>query len=327
MKLYLAGGIQANCKPLWTAFLSAVYKGGKELEVYLAGTQGRRWCIDEYMKLYLAGTMYGNMGNYIARNVLERIDDDCLSILQEHTQNKNMNYASGNEKHKKIDIAILESFYYADEWTEKVIPLLDHFLLDSGAFTFMSNSKKGNINWKDYIDRYIAFINKNNVKHFFELDIDCIVGYENVLRIRKYIEEKTGKKCIPVWHKSRGKDEFLKMCDEYDYVSIGGIVSKEIKQTEYPFFTWFINEAHKRGCKIHGLGFTNLKGLEKYKFDSVDSTSWTTGNRFGCVYMFNGKTIVKHDKKQGQRLADSRAVAVHNFNEWVKFQKYAEKNL
>lgn len=29
----------------------------------------------------------------------------------------------------------------------------------------------------------------------------------------------------------------------------------------------------------------------------------------------------------GQKLADSRAVAVNNFNEWVKFQKYAEGNL
>jgi hypothetical protein len=297
MKLYLAGGIQANCKPLWVELLSAIYERGDKLGVYLAGTQGRRWCIDEQMKIYLAG-QYPWKKDGIYDNTI-----------------------------KKCNVAILESFYYADEWTEKTIPFLENFLLDSGAFTFMSNSKKGKINWKDYIDRYIAFINRNNVKHFFELDIDCIVGYENVLRIRKYIEEKTGKKCIPVWHKSRGKDEFLKMCDEYDYVSIGGIVSKEIKQNEYPFFTWFINEAHKRGCKIHGLGFTNLKGLEKYKFDSVDSTSWITGNRFGCVYMFNGKSIVKHDKKQGQRLADSRAVAIHNFNEWVKFQKYAEKNL
>ena len=55
MRLYLAGGIQANCKPLWTAFLSAVYKGGKELEIYLAETQGRGWCVDDYMKIYLAG--------------------------------------------------------------------------------------------------------------------------------------------------------------------------------------------------------------------------------------------------------------------------------
>lgn len=264
------------------------------MKIYLAGTQGRRWVVDE---------------NLFSRTISVEGGGIYDDIIQ------------------KCNVAILESYYYADEWTEKTIPLLKDFLLDSGAFTFMSNAKKGNIDWKKYIDGYVDFINRNSVKHFFELDIDCIVGYENVLKIRQYIEEKTGKKCIPVWHKSRGKEEFLKMCDEYDYVAIGGIVSKEITQNEYPYFTWFINEAHKRGAKIHGLGFTNLKGLEKYKFDSVDSTSWTTGNRFGSVYFFNGKTVVKYDKKQGQRLADSKAVAVHNFNEWVKFQKYAEKNL
>ena len=117
------------------------------------------------------------------------------------------------------------------------------------------------------------------------------------------------------------------MCDEYDYVAIGGIVTKEITKDQYPFFTWFINEAHKRNCKIHGLGFTNLEGLKKYHFDSVDSTSWTTGNRFGAIYQFNGETMIKHSKKEGQRLAQSRAAAIHNFTEWVKFQKYADKNL
>lgn len=233
-------------------------------------------------------------------------------------------YDDAIKKHKPY---ILESYYYVDEVTEKLIPYFKDFLLDSGAFTFITNSKKGNINWKNYIDGYIEFINKNNIKKFFELDIDSVIGYNNVLKIRKYIEEKTGKKCIPVWHKSRGKEEFIKMCNEYNYVAIGGIVSKEITQKDYPIFTYLINEAHKRGCKIHGLGFTNLKGLEKYKFDSVDSTAWTTGNRFGAVYFFDGKTMNKYNKKENQRLSDGRKVALHNFIEWTKFQIYAEKYL
>lgn len=295
MLVYLAGGISGNCKPFWTDFTKALYGGKNTLELYLAGTQGRRWCVD----LYLAGTMYGNQGKF------------CDEAKEEIPP--------------LIDIAILESFYYADEWTEKIIPKLKHFLLDSGAFTFFSSGK--HVDWYEYLDRYADFIVKNNVKHFFELDIDVLVGYEKVLEFRKILEQKTGRKCIPVWHKSRGLDEFKKMCDEYDYVAIGGIVSKEITQQEYPMFTYLINEAHKRGCKIHGLGFTNLKGMETYKFDSVDSTSWTTGNRFGAIYRFNGKTMEKYDKGSGQRLKDSRKVAIHNFNEWVKFQKYAEKFL
>lgn len=43
--------------------------------------------------------------------------------------------------------------------------------------------------------------------------------------------------------------------------------------------------------------------------------------------MFNGKTMIKHDKKEGQRIADIKKLAVHNFNEWVKFAKYAKYNL
>ena len=294
MDIYLAGGISGNCKPLWTEMIKAERNG--KLDLYLAGLNGRRWCVD----LYLAGTMYGNQGNFMQRHEVEI---------------PNM-----------IDLSILESFYYADEWTEWAIPRVKNFMLDSGAFTFMT-SHKGEVDWNKYLQEYADFINKNDVKLFYELDIDSIVGYEKVKEMRKWLEAATGKKPIPVWHKSRGKEEFLKMCDEYDYVAIGGIVSKEITRKEYKYFPWFIKEAHKRGTKIHGLGFTNLEGIKKYHFDSVDSTSWTTGNRFGAIYRFNGTTMEKFDKKDGQRLKDSRAVAINNFNEWVKFQKYAETNL
>ena len=288
MDIYLAGGISGNCKPLWTEMIKAERSG--KLDLYLAGLNGRRWCVD----LYLAGFNSG-MHVYIPKESI-------------------------------IDISILESFYYADEWTEWAIPRLKNFMLDSGAFTFMT-SHKGKIDWNEYLKSYADFINKNDVKLFFELDIDSIVGYEKVKEMRKWLEKATGKKPIPVWHKSRGKEEFLRMCDEYDYVAIGGIVTREITRNEYKYFTWFINEAHKRGAKIHGLGFTNLEGIKKYHFDSVDSTSWTTGNRFGSIYRFNGTTMEKYGKKEGQRLSDSRTTAIHNFNEWVKFQKYAEFNL
>ena len=117
------------------------------------------------------------------------------------------------------------------------------------------------------------------------------------------------------------------MCKEYDYVALGGIVAKEIKTDEWKYLPWFINTAHENECKIHGLGFTSLQSLNVYKFDSVDSTAWTSGNRFGFVYHFNGKTMVKTDCPKGKRLADSKKVALNNYIEWIKFQKYAEENL
>ena len=282
MKIYLAGGITGNLKPDFQ----------RTMKIYLAGTNGRRWAFEDYMKIFLA----------------------------DNHQKKYMDY-----DWKNSSVYILESFYYADEWVERHIPLFKDFLLDSGAFTFFSGNQLKRVNWVDYVDRYADFINKNRVSHFFELDIDKLIGYDKVIELRKRLELKTNKQCIPVWHKFRGKDNFFKMCDEYKYVAIGGIVSREIKPNEYPVFSYLINEAHKRKAMIHGLGFTNLEGLKKYKFDSVDSTAWTTGNRFGSIYQFTGDTIIKYNKKPGQRLANSREVALNNFTEWVKFQQYAER--
>ena len=111
---------------------------------------------------------------------------------------------------------ILESFYYADADTERLLPYFGDFLLDSGAFTFMINMRK-TVNWEEYLEQYADFINRNRITKYFELDIDTVVGYPQVLKYRKKLELLTGRQCIPVWHKSRGLKEFKKMCDEYPY--------------------------------------------------------------------------------------------------------------
>lgn len=221
---------------------------------------------------------------------------------------------------------ILESFFYADANTERLIPMFGDFLLDSGAFTFMMNTKT-KVDWDEYIERYADFIKRNGVKKYFELDIDSVVGFDKVMEYRQRLEKLTGSRCIPVWHKSRGLEQYKRDAEQYDYVAIGGIVSKEIKRNEYKAFPTMISIAHKSGAKVHGLGFTNLEGLTKYHFDSVDSTAWTTGNRFGYIYRFDGKTMTKIKVPAGKRIKESRRAALINYTEWIKFQKYAETKL
>lgn len=228
------------------------------------------------------------------------------------------------EEIKKIDY-ILESFYYMQNWQLPIIKKCKMFLLDSGAFTFMNNFK-GKINWEEYIDKYANFINKNNIKYFFELDIDSLVGYEKVKEYRKYLENKTQKKCIPVWHKNRGLEEWKKLTKEYSYVAIGGIVIKEITQTDYKYFKPLLKIAKENNCKVHGLGFTNLKTLGNYKFYSVDSTSWKSGGRFGQLHTFNGKYIESKSFKN-KRAKDYKQIDKHNLEQWIKFQNYADKYL
>lgn len=314
MRIFIAGGVSGNLKSAWTraARHDPTPRGFMEAlasENFWQGGETRHW-------VHEASPIKENESIFSGDNVRKSVKSNSFTMGGGIPSNILLNHRP----------YILESFYYADEDTERLIPLFGDFLLDSGAFTFMQNSKKA-VDWDDYIKRYAAFIVRNDVKKFFELDIDPIVGYKKVLQYRNKLESLTGRKCIPVWHKSRGITEFKKMCDEYSYAAIGGIVSGEIKKEQYKAFLPMNVEAHRRGCKVHGLGFTSLDWLPKCGFDSVDSTAWTTGNRFGFVYFFNGKTMKKIDCPKGKRLGDSRKVALMNYTEWLKFQKWAEDNL
>lgn len=221
---------------------------------------------------------------------------------------------------------ILQSFFYLKDWMYPYILNHWNFMLDSGAYTFLENAKKGNnIDWDSYILKYADIINKLNIEHFLELDIDNVVGLKEVERLRDKLEQATNKKCIPVWHKKRGLDYYKKMCKDYPYIAIGGIVSGEISSKDYPVFTNLLNIAKESKTKVHGLGFTNLIGLTKYKFYSVDSTSWLI-SKYGELCKFNG-TSVKRNITRGLGKLNTKKADVHNFTEWIKFQKYAEANL
>ena len=223
---------------------------------------------------------------------------------------------------------ILESFIWLRSKRKSTLEYIqwclqaDEFLLDSGAFTFMNKAKKAEAfsdeALKEYIDQYIDFINKYDIKHFFEMDIDSVVGYDNVKKIRKYIEERTSKKVIPVWHKSRGIDDFHDMCKEYDYVAVGGIANGEIKKSEHHILTDLCNIAHSYKCKVHGLGYSPPKVLNDRTcpFDTVDSTSWQ-GRRWKNIFVLeDGKLHRRQNNDMNWKDADRSS-----FEAWVNFSK------
>ena len=111
-------------------------------------------------------------------------------------------------------VNLLESFYYVADWQTSNLHRFKRFLLDSGAFTALYGAGMSADDLPKYVDDYIAYIIENDVRDFFEMDVDAIVGYRRVLEFRDEIERQTGRRCIPVWHLERGKDEFLKMIGE-----------------------------------------------------------------------------------------------------------------
>ena len=138
------------------------------------------------------------------------------------------------------------------------------------------------------------------------------------------LEKRVGWKSIPVWHTNRGYDKWLEIVKDYDYVCFGSFLTDGCKRSKYPLIAKFLSDASKQNCKVHGLGFTSMEFLKKLKFYSVDSSSWTAGNRFGITYLFKKNTLQLQTKKPNTRVKNQRALAHHNFFEWVKFSKYAD---
>ena len=229
-------------------------------------------------------------------------------------------------------LSVLESYYDCrhNAWIATQIPKFGKFLLDSGAFTFLGTKKDARLDWDSYADGYADFINTHKIQRFFELDIDPILGIKGVEKLRDRIEAKTGHQTIPVWHISRGKQYFIDLCKNYNYIAFGGLMTDGVsRKTIEKYMAWFINKAHENDCMIHGLGYTSTDNLKRFHFDSVDSTSWKVGARIGFYAKFDPVkgVIFNTPKAAGQRIRDYKRIYVNDFNEWVKFQKYAINNL
>ena len=228
---------------------------------------------------------------------------------------------------------ILMSYFYcrrlSKKYEKECLKLLNgknqdnNLILDSGAFSFMNGKGSTEKEMDQYVNDYIDFINKWKIKRFIECDIDALFGYKKALYYRKLIEEKTGRQCIPVWHISRGLQAWKDMVRDYDFVAIGGFVIKEIKPKMYPQIKKLIKYANYRGVKVHGLGYTS-KDMDTFGFYSTDSTSWSSGTRFGQIYQFKNNELVQHSKPAGTRAVADKVVR-NNITAWIQYQKYLDR--
>ncbi len=221
---------------------------------------------------------------------------------------------------------ILETFYSGERACLKAMGDVgaDNFLLDSGAYSYMNGADVTLEAMQAYVERYIQFIIKNNIRYFFEIDVDNIFGLDMVEYWRGLIEKRTGRQCIPVWHKGRGVGYWERMCAGYGYVAIGGLVS-HVRKQEYEGIKKLISYANDRGVKVHGLGFTKTRTLHEYGWYSVDSSTWNIGAARGQqIYSFR-KGIMHQRKidKDGRRVDIARLMA-HNMVEWTRYQRFME---
>ena len=186
-------------------------------------------------------------------------------------------------------------------------------LVDSGAHSFQFGKK---VNWIDYTKEYADFIKKfdrPNVIGYFEMDIENIIGYDKVLELRKILEAVSNK-IIPVWHPDRGIKDYEEMCKKYSgkIIAIGGFRGTDIKDEQ---FLMFIKVAKKYNCKVHCLGMTRTKVLDKVPFDYTDSSSWGMTGIYGKI---NGKGKVSKKFTKTKR----EVIHLENYKAGIKMQEY-----
>lgn len=187
----------------------------------------------------------------------------------------------------------------------KVIRLLENtreVMVDSGAHAILSGKVT---DYEKHIENYLRFIREYkgwaNIIGFFEMDIDRVIGIDRVLEVRREIE-KIGVKVIPVWHKERGVDGWIEMCNNYDFVAIPLVKEEEIYYRDLRFF---LNYALRKGVRVHGLGVSNPdKKLGTRFIYSIDASSWNSS--FVYNNMFRDKLVDIKGKKEREAIGIAR---------------------
>ena len=161
------------------------------------------------------------------------------------------------------------------------------------------------------------------------MDIEGVYGFEVYKDCLHCLQDITGKDPIYVFHKWRGLNYYKELVKQKNYIALGDVSIDNKSRELYKFFPWFIEEAHRNNCKVHGLAFTSLKELQFMNFDSVDSSVWTASQRFGRCARFDGHSIKVYDERKNDEieLIRSNAVLEHDFLEWKKLSQYFDSEM
>ena len=213
----------------------------------------------------------------------------------------------------------LMSYYYIRnqyELAEYIKKHSEEILIDSGAHSFQKGKK---VDWIEYTKKYAEFIKKYDspkVIGYFEMDVDNVIGYDRVLELRKILEAASNK-IIPVWHKNRGVEDFKKMCRDYagKIIAITGFRNEDIQDHQY---LMFLKYAKKYNCKVHCLGMTRRKVLDKVPFDYTDSSSWKQMSIYGKI---DGKGKVSREFSKAKR----EVVFKENYIVGMRMQEHYHK--
>lgn len=246
-----------------------------------------------------------------------------LGDVIDKTRNFSMLY-SGVEDDKNFNILydlgirnFLMSYHYVQTKNLDVNMYNDRgikFLIDSGAFTYMSNPKYTDYTieqWEAHIERYLQWArdHKSIIFAIASLDIELLVGGDKVQEWNeKYFEPfmlETGIPVCFVWHHEATKLSWEQYCQRYPYVGVSwGTDSYQDGTGGLKTGQRMLKVAEKYGAVVHGMAMTRTSLLTKLPFYTVDSTTWMVGVQYGEVNWWRGTKMsrLKKDKWKGEML-------------------------
>lgn len=157
---------------------------------------------------------------------------------------------------------------------------------DSGAYSAITVG--ATINFQEYA----AWLRQWDQLLTVKATLDVIGDHAATMRNTRRLED-LGLQVLPVFHVGTPLVELEKLCAEYDYLALGGMVPH--KGSGPALLRWLVRcfqVAQHTGTVYHGFGQTSQRILSSLPFFSVDSSACAKGARFGEMMLWD-------DRKRG----------------------------
>ena len=195
----------------------------------------------------------------------------------------------------------------------------------------------------DFVSRYHQYLDA-----YAELDIDRLFGYDKVVEWREAWSRADLQPIVSI-HKSMNKKQqedtlaaSVKLGSNYVGLEAGWGSVDAYKE----WFGNYQNELSANKIRVHGWAMTTMTHILRLPFFSIDSSTYTMGQRNGMTYVYEKGSLrmksydtTQKNKIRPQVLYEVRAegidtekfiadnddeVARYNVVQWVKFQKDME---
>lgn len=163
-----------------------------------------------------------------------------------------------------------------------------HCIQDSGLFTLMFGSHKGNHSKKSIYSWYDGLIDftkqNNNGATIVEVDCQKVLGVDEAWALRKKMKDDLPNKQINVFHKEDGQKGLDRLIEFSDYIAISVPELRFLGKKKSTIEIAHYIKNKKPLIDIHLLGCTERGLIENLKFcTSCDSTSYIGGKRYGHI--------------------------------------------